>query len=139
MVKYDKRNEIFKDFDKMLQEIMECEEDFSEGEISDERLHIEISDATSEHFSVSSSEDSSNEEVVYKPGMTYSLTNSRLNSIDASEDFPREDGYLDIQLTTEQLKKLNVVDRKEYKDTKNILVPNEKKKKMKKRCRNIDD
>lgn len=138
MVKYDKKNKLFKDFDKLLEEIMECDEEY----IDDDSLEMEAEDASAESLLdvENDSETESVEIVDFIPGQEYSISNGRLSIVENSEDFPREHepSEMEFQMATEQLRRLSVVDRKEYNNTNNIIKPDTKKK-LQRRCKNIDD
>lgn len=141
MVKYDKKRAEFKDFEKLLQDIRECEDDSADSDFSYGNIEFSASETVSENSEDAVSEISEDTPVdlEYVPGKFYSLVANEKCISEDTEDFPKNHEDSEIQLTYEELRKLSIVDRKEYNDKKNIINPNKKPMKMKRRCKNIDD
>ncbi|KAM0679837.1 hypothetical protein GINT2_002009 [Glugoides intestinalis] len=139
MVKYDKKRTEIKDFEKLLQEIRDCDENETDSDFSYGNVEFSASEADSESSEDFDGERSTDTEVEYVPGKFYSLIDNVTCISEHTDDFPKENEDSDIQLTYEELKKLTIVDRKEYKDNKNIINPNKKPTRMQRRCKNIDD
>lgn len=140
MVKYNRRNKEFKEFESLLEEIMQHEKNYSDDELSEELCEAEISDASSDILideEVSEDEESVEEEISYVPGQLYNFNTVCNSKVDQSEDFPAENDEDEIKITSDLIKSL-AINREEYKNTKNIINPKETKKKMSKRCPNID-
>lgn len=137
MVKYDRRNKDFKDFDALLEEIMQCEHENESDEISEDGIEVEISDASNEQLDDSISSDS--ESVEFTSNAVYNFGNGELSVVEQSEDFPIDNDDTELQHTVEQLAKLSIVDRPEYKDDKHIMKIKKTGKKNTRRCPNADN
>ncbi|ELA42652.1 uncharacterized protein VICG_00404 [Vittaforma corneae ATCC 50505] len=147
MVKYDQKNKAFKDFESLLEEIMQCDDGCFEDEVSLDGFEVEISDPSSDSLIKESSkeattdieEEDTTEQSSFVPGKIYSFVDGKLGMVDQSEDFPVDNEESEIKLTSEQIKKLTIIDREEYSNTKNIIKPGRGKRKTTRRCENFDE
>lgn len=147
MVKYDKKNKALKDFESLLEEIMQCKNECFDDEISQEGFEVEMSESSSdslikedpEEAATDTEEDNNTEHSSFSPGHVYSFENGRVSAMDLGNDLSAENEEPEVRLTSEQIKKLAIIDKKEYTDRKNIIKPDNRKKKMIRRCTNFDD
>jgi len=140
MVKYDRKNKAFQDFEALLEEIMDCEHESQEDDMSEEDLEVEFSDTACDQ----ESESVSSESVTFTPGAIYNFGDGRMSvadpgNADLSDDFPDDNEEMDLHYTTEQLARLTLVDREEYRNTKNVMKPKAAGKKNTRQCPNMED
>lgn len=148
MVKYDKKNKLFREFDQTVKEIMDFHGETEYDDSLEEEIECEISGASLDSIEDEMSAENSSgcctaEDVQFVPGKTIDIVDGRLSTnkhgrVDDSEDFPDGNGDSEMCITTGQLRRLGIVDRKEYKNADHIINP-DRKRKIKKRCGNFDD
>jgi len=149
MAKYDKRNKLFAEFDEYLKEIME-EENYSYSEDSfEQEIECEILDNVSDK-EFEKEEDSSEsclsmECVPFAPGQIIDISAGKIsktsptdNIVDAKDDFPAEKDEYEMAPPLESFRNLNIGNKEEYNNLRNIINPNKIKKRCNKRCQNID-
>lgn len=157
MVKFNRRDKKLKDFDNILDEITQMQNECSDDEISVEDFEYEIYSESEDSFTEENSsnvDDCTDESCSYSdedfkmvPGASFNIVGGHARPaqsncnliVEGSDDFPHENNEYEVQLAKEQLEKLAIVDRSEYKNNKNILNPIRKKKSVQKRCKNFDD
>lgn len=140
MVKFNRRDKQLKDFDRILEEITQYQNCNSDDEqISADNIEYEILSESGDVSESSSSSIESDEEFTITPGQSINISGGRAFCEENSEDFPQETSEYEVQFATDQLNKLNIVDRKEYQDQKHILKPVKNQKASQKRCPNYDD
>lgn len=138
MVKFNRRDKKLKDFDMILEEITQYQNACSDDEISVESLEYEVFSESGDTLEEESNYSSDDEDIDFSPGQSINISCGR-TFYENSEDFPQETSEYEVQFTKEQLESLNLVDRKEYKDQRNILNPIRKPKNTQKRCQNYDE
>ena len=140
MVKFNRRDKQLKDFDKILDEMRDFQNGSSdEYEISADAVEYELYSESESSFLEDQESSSISDEFEMTPGETVNIIKGRVSYLEVSEDFPEANSEMDLEITKSQIENLSLVDRKEYKDKKNILNPNRKRKEISKRCENFDD
>lgn len=148
MVKYDKRNKLVKHINEHIREILD-EDEYNESDDSfDENIECEVfeeqyndkGDLLEKELSSSSSNVGP---IEFVPGKIIEIKSGKIidnksNKIDEKQDFPEETECSEMDFTTEHFKKMTLVDTKEYRNNKNIINSNKKKKKETRRCPNIE-
>lgn len=139
MAKYDKGDKPLKEFEQTVREIMGICGELEDEDSFEDSIEYVISDALSDSLSDEpsfgdNSSSSTVEEILFIPSRT-----SCGSKLEDSEDFPAGNCDSEASAMVGQLKHLNVDERMEYKDARHIINVEKRKKKIGKRCKNLDD
>lgn len=140
MAKYDKKNKSFREFDQTVREILGVGGESEHEDSFDEDIECEISSIASDSLEDEMLvEDSSSSCTVGEiHGSTLDISGGCRGRLDDSEDFPAGNSDSEMSITADQIRRLEIADRKVHKNLEHIINP-DKRKKSEKRCKNFDD
>lgn len=143
MVKHDGRSASLEEFEQTVREIMDIHDSGYDDSFEDSMEYVisdTLSDPSSDELSSGSNSNSSTikEVLVISPKVTCESKPDVIDcgQLDDSEDFPVGNCDSEASVMASQLNHLSVA---EHRDAENLIDTERRKKKIKKRCENLDD